>query len=244
MTSQERQGREGPVVTLDGPAGSGKSTTAKEVARRLGYRHLDSGALYRSVTFALLDAGVPARTWPALTREDLVGLGVTVHPTGEGFEIRLRGRPLGPELRSADVTAHVSALALLPAARAALLGLQREAGAAGRLVADGRDMGSVVFPRAEVKVFLVADLKVRARRRLLERREGEPTPGEVDDEARRIAERDRVDSQREISPLRRPDGAVDLDTTALSFEAQVRTVVDLVRSLGTGDAQGVIDRHG
>jgi cytidylate kinase len=111
-------------------------------------------------------------------------------------------------------------------------------------VADGRDMGSVVFPHAEVKVFLVADLRERARRRLLERMEGSPGPADIDDEARRIAERDRVDSQREISPLRRPDGAVDLDTTALSFEAQVQTVVDLVRSLGTGRTQGVGSRDG
>ena len=232
-----QQDRGGPVVTLDGPAGSGKSTTAKEVARRLGFRHLDSGALYRSLTFALLDAGVAPQRWPALSREEIGRLGMTVHPTEEGFEIRLRGRPLGPELRGTDVTAHVSALARLPAVRGALLDLQRDAGVAGRLVADGRDMGTVVFPDADVKVFLVADLRERARRRLLERMDGAPTPGDVDTEAERIGERDRLDSQRDLSPLLRPDDAVDLDTTALSFEEQVEAVVRLVRAAAGPDSR-------
>lgn len=224
------QGREGPVVTLDGPAGSGKSTTAKEVARRLSFRHLDSGALYRSLTYALLDAGVAPEAWPSLSQEEIQGLGVTVRPTPTGFEMRLRGRLLGPELRTPRVTAAVSALARLQAVRGALIGLQREAGAAGRLVTDGRDMGSVVFPDAEVKVFLVADLHERARRRLSEQGVEEPTPAQVEAEAARIDERDRLDSQREISPLRRPEGAVDLDTTGLSFDAQVEAVVELVRA--------------
>jgi len=221
---------DGPLITLDGPAGSGKSTTAREVARRLAFRHLDSGALYRSLTFALLDAGVDPARWPELSQEQIGALGVTVRPTEQSFEIRLNGRLLEAELRGPDVTAHVSALARLPAVRGALLGLQRDAGAAGRLVADGRDMGSVVFPDADVKVFLVADLRERARRRLLEQGGPDPTPDEIESEAGRIAERDRLDSQREISPLRRPDDAVDLDTTALSFEEQVRAVVRLVEA--------------
>jgi len=222
--------QDGPVVTLDGPAGSGKSTTAREVARRLGFRHLDSGALYRSLTFALLDAGVPPERWPALTQAELHDLGVTVLPTERAFEIRLGSRLLEEELRRADVTAHVSALARLPAVRGALLGLQRKAGASGRLVADGRDMGTVVFPDADVKVFLVADLAERARRRLLEQSGATPTSREVEAEAGRLDERDRRDSQREISPLRRPDGAVDLDTTGMSFDEQVEAVVSLVRA--------------
>lgn len=229
-------GREGPIVTLDGPAGSGKSTTAKEVARRLSFRHLDSGALYRSLTYALLDAGVAPEGWPDLSEDEIRALGVTVHPTEQAFEIRLHGRLLEAELRTPTVTASVSAVARLAAVRGALLGLQRDVGAAGRLVADGRDMGTVVFPGADVKVFLVADLRERARRRRLEQTGAAPTEWDLDAEAARIAERDRLDSQREISPLRRPDDAVDLDTTALSFEEQVEAVVRLVRALlGLGD---------
>jgi len=227
--------REGPVVTLDGPAGSGKSTTAREVARRLGYRHLDSGALYRALTFALLDAGRSPEEWPSLSEEDIRGLGVTVRPVGESFEVRLGDRALTDELRSQKVTANVSALAKLPAVRGALISLQREAGASGRLVTDGRDMGSVVFPDADVKVFLVANLRERARRRLVEQTGSEPDSAEVDAEAERIDRRDALDSQRALSPLRRPEGAVDLDTTGLSFADQVEDIIRLVRNVERGD---------
>jgi len=236
--------REGPVVTLDGPAGSGKSTTAREVARRLEFRHLDSGALYRSLTFALLDGGVAPERWSTLTQQEIGNLGVSVRPTEDAFEICYDGRALGPELRSPAVTDHVSELARLPAVRGALLGLQREAGERGRLVADGRDMGTVVFPEAEVKVFLVADLWERARRRLLEQSGKPPTSGEVQAEAQRIGERDRLDSHRSISPLRRPDDAVDLDTTAMSFDEQVEAVVRLVRASETPDSQGASPPRG
>lgn len=234
--------REGPVVTLDGPAGSGKSSTAREVARRLGFRHLDSGALYRALTVALLESGIPEEAWGDLTEASLRDLAVRVTPVGSSLQVSLGPRPLDAELRTPEVTRLVSPLAKLPAVRGALLDLQREAGRHGRLVADGRDMGTVVFPDAEVKVFLVADLRERARRRLLE--QGAPAPGvtDVDDEAGRIAERDERDSQREISPLRRPHDAVDLDTTSLSFEEQVEAVVDLVRHRWPGAAD--VDREG
>ena len=226
--------REGPIVTLDGPAGSGKSSTARAVARRLGYRHLDSGALYRAVTFALLEAGIPEEAWATLTEADFRALQVTVAAEGEALRVRLGTRILGPELRTPRVTALASPLARIPAARAALLDLQRQAGERGRLVADGRDMGTVVFPDADVKVFLVADLRERARRRLLEQSSEAPTAVEMDAEALRIAERDERDAGRAVAPLRRPDDAVDLDTTHLAFEDQVRAVVDLVRARTRG----------
>ncbi|NJD18389.1 MAG: (d)CMP kinase [Gemmatimonadetes bacterium] len=219
------------MVTLDGPAGSGKSATAREVARRLGFRHLDSGALYRAVTFALLEAGVPEEAWAGLSESDVRALDVRVTPEGEALRVQLGERVLGPELRTPRVTALASPLARIPGARAALLDLQRQAGARGRLVADGRDMGTVVFPDAEVKVFLVADLRERARRRLREQGAPAPTADEVAAEAARIAERDERDAGRAIAPLRRPDDAVDLDTTRLAFEEQVEAVVALVRAL-------------
>lgn len=227
-------GREGPVVTLDGPAGSGKSTTAREVARRLGFRHLDSGALYRALTYALLESGVPESSWPALRTDELKSLGVTLHPTDGGFEVRLGSRVLGAELRTADVTERVAGLAKLPAARACLLELQRQAGERGRLVADGRDMGTVVFPDAEVKVFLVADLRERARRRLRETGADASNESRLAHQAEAIAARDEKDSGRDISPLRVPEGAVEIDTTGITFEEQVSRVIDLVG----GDALG------
>ena len=223
--------REGPVVTLDGPAGSGKSTTAREVARRLGLRHLDSGALYRALTFALLDAGVPEARWSALGVEDLRALGVELLATDGGFEVRAAGRGLTSELRSAAVTGRVAKLAGLPAARACLLDLQRGAGARGSLVADGRDMGTVVFPDADLKIYLVADLEERARRWLREGGSEDPGGSRLAEQVGAISDRDRLDSAREISPLRKPEGAVEIDTTRLSFEEQVSAVVELVRRL-------------
>ena len=224
-------GREGPVVTLDGPAGSGKSTTAKEVARRLGYRHLDSGSFYRALTYALLEAGVGPERWPGLVRADLDGAGVEVEPTEGGFMIRHRGRPLVGELRTPEVTREVARLAGLAPVREWLLGTQREAGRRGRLVADGRDMGTVVFPEAEIKVFLTADLIERARRRLLERGVAEPSESALAAEVNAIGGRDKRDSERVLSPLRQPDGALVLDTTRLTFEAQVEAILARVREV-------------
>ena len=220
--------REGPVVTLDGPAGSGKSTTAREVARRLGFRHLDSGAFYRALTYGLLKARINADRWQTLDRTALDAVGVRVESTGGGFQVLLGTHPLGDEIRSPEVTALVSRLASLAPVREWLLGIQRQAGARGRLVADGRDMGTVVFPGAEVKVFLTADLKERARRRLKEQGLSDPSTAQLSHEAARIQARDRDDSDRKISPLRCPEGALELDTTRLTFEQQVEAILHRV----------------
>lgn len=218
------------VVTIDGPAGSGKSTTARAVARRLGLRHLDSGALYRGVTYALLEEGVPPEAWEEVSLADLRELPLEVRARGEEFQVLYDGQVLEGELRTENVTRHVSTVSALPAVRRRLLDLQRSAAEKGGLVADGRDMGTVVFPNADVKVFLTADLRERARRRVRERTGGDdPDEARVDREVGRIAERDRRDSEREISPLRRPEGALVVDTTARTFEEQVRTVVDRVK---------------
>ncbi len=136
-------------------------------------------------------------------------------------------------MRGPEVTSAVSIAARVPAVRARLLDLQREAGKAGRLVADGRDMGSVVFPDAELKVFLVADLEERARRRLLQQGEVDPGSESVREEAERIRHRDALDSSREASPLVRPAGALELDTTNLSFDEQVDAIVHRVKELTT-----------
>jgi cytidylate kinase len=218
----------GPIVTLDGPAGSGKSSTAKAVARRLGFRHLDSGGLYRGLTLALLESGVAEDEWKMLGEAHMRALDVGISAVGNDMVVHLGGRPVSDELRAPAVTARVSGLARLPAARACLLTLQRAAGEQGRLVADGRDMGTVVFPDAEVKVYLVADLDARARRRLREGGVTQPTEEDVRAQSREIAERDRRDSERELSPLRMPEDAHLIDTTRLTFEEQVEAIVTLV----------------
>ena len=221
----------GPVITLDGPAGSGKTSTAREVAKRLSFRHLDSGALYRALTFALLKEGVPEQEWGALGSEELAELGVEVQVEDDGVNIYHDGGLLTSELRSPEVTGCVSAVAGLPAVRAWLLGAQRSVGAYGNLVADGRDMGTVVFPDADVKIFLVAGLEERARRRLLQNDGREPTEDEVQEEARLIEQRDRADRDRSHSPLRRPEDAVDVDTTGLTFDGQVSLILKWVKDL-------------
>lgn len=221
----------GPIVTVDGPAGSGKSSTAKAVARALDFRYLDSGALYRALTLGLLRSGIHEDRWAELSVDDLRAMDVSIDSDAPDFRVLLGVRPVDDELRAPEVTERVSGLARLPAARACLLDIQREAGAVGRLVADGRDMGSVVFPDADVKVYLVADLEERARRRLREEGLPDPTAADLAAQSESIGERDKRDSERAISPLRKPVGAYEIDTTELDFEEQVAEIVALVQAL-------------
>ena len=226
---------EGPnrrlVITLDGPAGSGKSSTAREVAKQLGFRHLDSGALYRALTFALLQEGVPEQEWEVLESADLDALDLRVEAEGTAVHIYCDGVLLTGELRGPEVTECVSTVAGLAAVREWLLGVQRSLGAHGNLVADGRDMGTVVFPEADVKVFLIAGLEERARRRLIQDFEREPTREEIQETALRIEQRDQADQTRNHSPLRRPDDALDVDTTTISFADQVGLILRRVKDL-------------
>jgi cytidylate kinase len=219
------------VITLDGPAGSGKSTTAREVARRLGFRHLDSGALYRALTYALISNGVPEVAWPTLPRKALERYRIRLRPAGPRFEVLLGDEVLESELRTPAVTEKVSPLSALPAVREWLLGAQRQAAEQGALVADGRDMGTVVFPEADLKIFLTADLPERASRRFLEREGRPPSPEELEEEIRRIQERDDRDSTRELAPLRQPPDAIVVDTSSLTFDAQVQVILDYVKAL-------------
>jgi cytidylate kinase len=221
-----------PVITLDGPAGSGKSTTARAVAARLGIPHLDSGALYRAVTLRLLEEGRPVSSWDQLTRKELDGWEIRFVSTAAGLGIRIRGVDPGDRLRSAEVTDQVSAVAALPVVRAWLLDAQRDAARQRGIVADGRDMGTVVFPAADLKVFVEADLEARARRRLLEGSGGTPAgldPRKVLEEAERMGARDDADRSRPLAPLRVAPDALHLDTTRLTFEDQVERVVAWAR---------------
>lgn len=218
------------IVTIDGPAASGKSSTAREVARRLGFRHLDSGAFYRAITLAALRAGVSPERWASLTGADLDALRVRAIPGDGGFRFTVDGRDVTAEIRTPEVDAHVSHMARLPVVREWLLEQLRAAGRATDLVADGRDMGTVVFPDADVKVFLTADARERARRRLAQMGDENPDEATLGAEEARLLERDRMDSEREIAPLRPAPDAVLLDTTGLSFDEQVQRIVELARA--------------
>ena len=218
------------IIAIDGPAASGKSSTAREVARRLGFRHLDSGAFYRTLTLAALRAGLPPSEWDQLEAEGLDALDVRGVAGDDGFRMLIAGEEMGDSIREPEVNAHVSTMARVPAVRAWLLGRLRAAASGVDLVSEGRDIGTVVFPEAELKVFLVADPRERARRRLKQQGVVDPSDAELKGEVERLLERDRIDSEREIAPLRKAGDAVEVDTTGLSFEQQVERIVGLARA--------------
>lgn len=218
------------IIAIDGPAGSGKSSTAREVARRVGFLHVDSGAFYRALTHALLADGVPEAAWEGLTTADLDRFRIRGERVEGGLRLRLGDEPLAEELRTAEVNARVSHVARIPAVRAWLTGRLHELASGADVVIDGRDIGTAVFPDAELKIFLEADPEVRARRRLREQGVTDPDDDEVLAEIRRLKERDRIDSEREVAPLRRADDAVRVDTTALTFEEQIEAILELAKA--------------
>lgn len=218
------------IVAIDGPAGSGKTTTASEVARRLDFLHVDSGAFYRALTHALLETGVPPDHWTDLGENDLDALRVEGERSRDGLGLRVDGSPVGPQLRTPEVNAHVSRVASIPAVRDWLLGRLRSLAASEDVVVDGRDIGTVVFPDADLKVFLVADPETRARRRLREQGVDDPDREALLDEIDRLTARDRADTERAVAPLRPAGDAVRVDTTALTFDEQVAAILELARA--------------
>lgn len=225
------RGRPAPgcvVLAIDGSAGAGKSTTAAAVASRLGLRHLDSGAIYRALTWALLESERGIEDAEQVTREELRALEVALDWSAGAMGVRIRGTRV-PEraLRAERVTASVSRVSAIPLVRAHLLDLQRAAAQPPGLVAEGRDMATIVFPNAHVKVYLDADVRERARRRILQRVGDEPGAAEIDAEAARLTGRDVLDSTREVAPLTRAEGAITVDTTHLDPVAQTDSVIDL-----------------
>ncbi|HEX6134855.1 MAG TPA: (d)CMP kinase [Longimicrobiales bacterium] len=217
------------IIAIDGPAASGKSSTADAVARRLGFRHLESGAFYRAVTYAAMRRRIPPAEWDSLDGARLDALDITVEPADTGFRLRVDGRDVSEEIRAAEVNANVSTMARVPAVRAWLLDTLRATARDTDLVADGRDIGTVVFPDADLKVFIVAAAETRARRRLIQM--GMPLDSDtVAEEVRRIEERDRIDSSRAVAPLKRAADAVLLDTTHLTFDEQVERIVEMARA--------------
>jgi cytidylate kinase len=213
------------VVAIDGPAASGKSSTAEWVARELGYCHIDSGALYRAATAAALRTGMPPEEWtPRLVLEavqivSLVSMGTSMVP-------HLDGAPADDEIRSAAVNAAVSRVARMQAVRSWVNERVRHVAAGRNVVADGRDMGTAVFPEADVKVYLVADTWERAKRRLVQHLRRLPSDEEIAAETDRLVHRDAADANQSVQAR----DAVLIDTTHLLQSEQVARIAALARA--------------
>lgn len=215
------------VVAIDGPASSGKSTTAREVAKVLGFTHIDTGAMYRALTLAALRRNVRLEDDEELTRlarEVQIELG---QENGVPW-VKLDGEDVSQAIRTPEVDRHVSRVSEVAGVREEIVRQQRVLAGSRDVVMEGRDIGTVVFPNAEVKVFLVADPVTRARRRKTElEQRGIARP--LEEILSEIVRRDEYDSSRAVSPLKRAEGAEDLDTSELSIQQQVDEVVARVR---------------
>ena len=227
------------TIAIDGPAGSGKSTMARRVAAMLGYVYLDSGAMYRAVALKALERKIPLED-----ESQLIELARTTHielkaPAPEqeapGLKNRvfLDGREVTTEIRTGDVAQAASRLATIAGVREVLVAEQQKAGKGGGVVMEGRDIGTVVFPRAELKIFLEASMETRAQRRWMEHQEKGETLS-VDEVLEEVHERDKRDRERKVSPLVRAKDAVLVDNTAMGIEETARLIVMLVRERETG----------
>ena len=217
----------GLVIAIDGPAASGKSTTAKLVAQKLGYLYIDTGAMYRAVALKAAREGVPLDDPAAISRM-LAATVITQEPTSEGIRTMLDGNDVSREIRTPEMSKAASDISALPAVRRRLVSLQQEMGRQGGVVMEGRDITTVVFPDAEVKVFMKASIAQRAMRRREELKAQGIECGLGQLEAQ-IAERDAQDSRRADSPLTQAPGSLVIDTSALTIEQQVEMVLEAVR---------------
>jgi len=216
------------IVAIDGPAAAGKSTSAKKVARELGFTHLDTGAMYRCVTLSVLRNQIALDNENALSQL-LNELDIRLEKLDDKLVVYLNGEDVSDEIRKAEVTSYVSTVSALSQVRNALVRIQRNIAKNQDCVVEGRDIGTIVFPDAEFKFFLVADDFVRARRRQLDLIAiGEEKSIAVLVEE--IRQRDFLDSERSNSPLRKADDAIEIDTSKMTFDEQVAFMVNKVKN--------------
>lgn len=211
------------IIAIDGFSSSGKSTMAKELARRIGYRYIDSGAMYRAVTLYALEHGMilaDGSVDTAALTAALDDIHIDFMPCADGQHTLLNGRDVEKEIRSLRVSSSVSPVAVIPAVRHALVAQQQAFGNERGIVMDGRDIGTTVFPDAELKIYVNAPAETRARRRWLELQAKGDTTSTYEDVLENVVSRDHIDMTREESPLRRADDAIDLDNSDMSIEEQ------------------------
>ena len=213
------------IIAIDGPAGAGKSTIAKKVADRLGYIYIDTGAMYRAFTYELLTSSISLSDIEEITK--------VLEKTNIEFknnEIFLNNLNVTNEIRSKNVTANVSAVSAIPQVREKLVDLQRKIASESNSILDGRDIGTVVFPNAELKIFLTASVKIRALRRYNEliAKDKNIDINEIEAE---IEKRDKLDSSRETSPLIKAADAIEIDTSDLSIDEVANTILKLAEEI-------------
>lgn len=222
------------VIAIDGYSSCGKSTFAKAIAKELNYIYIDSGAMYRAVTLysmrkGFIKNGIPYK--PGIINDlDNIKIDFIYNPGSGESEIHLNSENVEKEIRSIEVSSHVSAVSTIPEVRTRMVALQREIGAQKGIVMDGRDIGTVVFPDAELKIFMTASADIRAKRRHDEMT-GKGQKISFEEVRRNIVSRDITDENRDISPLRRADDAVVLDNSRMTVEEQmiwVRSLIDRI----------------
>lgn len=213
------------VIAIDGYSACGKSSTAKQVAHRLGYTFIDSGAMYRAVTLFLLDQRAELDNL-----EEICDHLEKIDILFDGSSILLNEKNVDREIRLKEVNENVSTVSAISVVRRKMVDQQQEIGKAKEVVMDGRDIGTVVFPDAELKVFMTAEMGIRAERRQRELRE-KGVDESLDSIAKNLQERDHVDSTRADSPLKKAEGAIEIDTTNLTLEDQIVQIVELAKSI-------------
>lgn len=218
----------GKIIAVDGPGGSGKSTTAMLLAARLGYKYLDTGAMYRALTYFALKNNISpsdGAVLAAVARK----LQIDFETGRDSNRVLASGKDVTDDIRTPEVTRHVSEVSAHKAVREAMVAKQRKMGTGGSIVAEGRDTATVVFQDADIKIFLTASVKERAQRRLLDLiKMGVNT--NLEEQVAELQRRDEYDSTREHSPLRRAKGSFAVDTTDMTIEGQVDHIISLIRS--------------
>ncbi|HSK31578.1 MAG TPA: (d)CMP kinase [Candidatus Limnocylindria bacterium] len=211
------------IIAIDGPSGAGKSTLARRLARELGFIYLDTGAMYRALALKVLREGIDLSD-DALLVELVTSTDIELKDSGGRLEVLLDGRDVAGEIRTPEVSQLASMVSALKVVRARMLELQRAMGRRGSLVAEGRDIGTVIFPDAEIKVFLDASARERARRRYEELRAA-GSAVEFDATLKEMEERDKRDSERNLAPLRRADDAMLIDSSDMGADAVAAMVL-------------------
>ncbi len=214
------------IIAIDGPAGSGKSTLAKMVAERLGFTYLDTGAMYRAITYLAIREGIVDDE--EAVSKFILGLDVTLKFENGVTRVFVNGEELTDYIRTPEVNGKVSEISAMPAVRKELVRMQQQMGKVGNIVAEGRDTTTVVFPDANVKIYLVASVDVRAERRHKEYME-KGVDIDIEEVKENLRKRDAIDSGREVSPLTRAENAIEVDTSSLSVDEEFEILIENIK---------------